>query len=586
MEIHLGQYWRLLRLYLRPLWPRAVALAVLLCAAIALELLSPQLLRGFIDRARAGASARVLIGTAALFMLVALGGGGVTVVETYVAESLGWTATNRLRADLALHLLRLDLSFHHAHTPGELIERLDGDVTALANFFSRFVIYVVGNVVLLAGVVLLLGREDARIGLETAVFAVAILVAMARLYGVARPVWAALDEANARFYGFLGERIGATEDIRSCGATAYTLLRLYEQLRALRPLQIKATFLGQLVWVAALNLSALATAGALALGTLLVDRHAATVGTVYLVFLYTDLLVRPIAQLQAQIQDLQQAGAAVGRINDLFATRSRLPDPEGPGAPISSGPLTVALDAVSFRYDADSVGEPALCDVTLCLEQGAVLGLLGRTGSGKTTLVRLLARLGDPSAGTVRLGGTDLRAARLAEVRRRVGFVTQEVQLFAASVRDNLTFFDPHIPDTALLGAIAELGLDEWYRRLPDGLDTLLGPGGMGMSAGEAQLLAFVRVTLRDPGLVILDEASAHLDPATERLVDHAVGRLLRGRTAVIIAHRLTTVERADRIVTLDAGRVVEDGPRAALARDPASYYSRALRAGLQEVLQ
>jgi len=548
--------------------------------------LSPQILRGFIDRAQAGAGARVLIGTAALFMLVALGGGGVTVVETYVAESLGWTATNRLRADLALHLLRLDLSFHHAHTPGELIERLDGDVTALANFFSRFVVYVVGNVVLLAGVVLLLGREDARIGLETAVFAVAILVAMARLYGVARPVWAALDEANARFYGFLGERIGATEDIRSCGATAYTLLRLYEQLRALRPLQIKATFLGQLVWVAALNLSALATAGALALGTLLVDRHAATVGTVYLVFLYTDLLVRPIAQLQAQIQDLQQAGAAVGRIDDLFATRSRLPDPEGPGAPIPPGSLTVALDAVSFRYDADGVGESALCDVTLRLEQGAVLGLLGRTGSGKTTLARLLSRLGDPSAGTVRLGGTDLRAARLAEVRLRVGFVTQDVQLFAASVRDNLTFFDPHVPDTALLGAIAELGLDEWYRRLPDGLDTLLGPGGMGMSAGEAQLLAFVRVTLRDPGLVILDEASAHLDPATERLVDHAVGRLLRGRTAIIIAHRLTTVERADRVVTLDAGRVVEDGPRAALTRDPASYYSRVLRAGLQEVLQ
>jgi len=586
MKIHLGQYWRLLHLYLRPQWPRAVALAALLCAAIALELLSPQILRGFIDRAQAGAGARVLIGTAALFMLVALGGGGVTVVETYVAESLGWTATNRLRADLALHLLRLDLSFHHAHTPGELIERLDGDVTALANFFSRFVVYVVGNVVLLAGVVLLLGREDARIGLETAVFAVAILVAMARLYGVARPVWAALDEANARFYGFLGERIGATEDIRSCGATAYTLLRLYEQLRALRPLQIKATFLGQLVWVAALNLSALATAGALALGTLLVDRHAATVGTVYLVFLYTDLLVRPIAQLQAQIQDLQQAGAAVGRIDDLFATRSRLPDPEGPGAPIPPGSLTVALDAVSFRYDADGVGESALCDVTLRLEQGAVLGLLGRTGSGKTTLARLLSRLGDPSAGTVRLGGTDLRAARLAEVRLRVGFVTQDVQLFAASVRDNLTFFDPHVPDTALLGAIAELGLDEWYRRLPDGLDTLLGPGGMGMSAGEAQLLAFVRVTLRDPGLVILDEASAHLDPATERLVDHAVGRLLRGRTAIIIAHRLTTVERADRVVTLDAGRVVEDGPRAVLTRDPASYYSRVLRAGLQEVLQ
>ena len=581
MEIHLGRYWRLLRRYLRPQWPRAVLLAALLCAAIGLELLAPQILRGFIDRARAGAGTRVLIGAAALFMLVALGGGLVTVVETYVAESLGWTATNCLRADLALHLLRLDLSFHHAHTPGELIERLDGDVTALANFFSRFVVYVVGNVALLAGVVVLLGREDPLIGLETAVFAVAILIAMTRLYAVARPVWAALDGANARFYGFLGERLGATEDIRSCGATAYTLLRLYEQLRALRPLQLRATFLGQVVWVAALNLSALATAGALALGTLQVDRHAATVGTVYLVFLYTDLLVRPIAQLQAQIQNLQQAGAAVGRVDELFATRSRLLD--GPGAPIPPGPPAVELDAVSFRYGE---GEPALRDITLRLEPGTVLGLLGRTGSGKTTLGRLLPRLGDPSEGTVRLGGTDLRAARLDEVRRRVGFVTQDVRIFAASVRDNLTFFDLHIPDAALLGAIGALGLAEWYGRLPDGLDTPLGPGGVGLSAGEAQLLAFVRVTLRDPGVVILDEATAHLDPATERLVDRAVGRLLEGRTAVIIAHRLATVERAGRIVALDAGRVVEDGPRAVLARDPASYYSRALRAGLQEVLQ
>jgi len=582
MTIHLGHYWRLLRLYLRPQWPRAVVLAALLCAAIALELLSPQLLRGFIDGARAGAGEGILIGTAALFIVVALGGGIVTVVETYVAESLGWTATNCLRSDLALHLLRLDLSFHHAHTPGELIERLDGDVTALANFFSRFVVYVVGNVVLLAGVVALLWREDAGIGLETALFAVAILVAMTRLYALARPVWAALDGANALFYGFLGERLVATEDIRSCGAVAYTLLRLSGCLRALLPLQLKATLLGQLVWVAALNLSALATAGALAIGTLLVDHHAATVGTVYLVFQYTDLLVRPIAQLQAQIQDLQQAGAAIGRIEDLFSTRSRLID--GPGTPIPPGPLAIELDGVSFRYDEDEPA-PVLRDITLRLEPGAILGVLGRTGSGKTTFGRLLLRLGDPSVGTVRLGGTDPRAARLDEVRRRVGLVTQEVQLFAASVRDNLTFFDQDIADEALLAAIAELGLGEWYGRLPDGLNTPLGPGGMGLSGGEAQLLAFVRVLLRDPGLVVLDEASSRLDPATERLVDRAIARVLHGRTGVIIAHRLATVERADTIAVLDAGRVVEFGPRVALARDPDSSYYRLLHAEQQEIL-
>ncbi len=242
------------------------------------------------------------------------------------------------------------------------------------------------------------------------------------------------------------------------------------------------------------------------------------------------------------------------------------------------------MDGVSFRYDGDE-STPVLRDVTLRLEPGAILGVLGRTGSGKTTLGRLLLRLGDPSVGTARLGGTDPRAARLDEVRRRVGLVTQEVQLFAASVRDNLTFFNRVVADEALLAAIAELGLGEWYGRLPDGLDTPLGPGGVGLSGGEAQLLAFVRVLLRDPGLVVLDEASSRLDPATERLVDRAIARMLRGRTGVIIAHRLATVERADTIAVLDAGRVVEFGPRGDLARDPDSSYYRLLHAEHREIL-
>jgi ATP-binding cassette subfamily B protein len=227
----------------------------------------------------------------------------------------------------------------------------------------------------------------------------------------------------------------------------------------------------------------------------------------------------------------------------------------------------------------------ALRDVSFQLAPGAVLGLLGRTGSGKTTVARLLFRLYDPARGAVRLGGVDLRQGRVDDTRRRVGVVTQEVQLFHASVRDNLTFFDGAVSDARLHEVLRELELWPWLASLPQGLDSRLGPNGGGLSAGEAQLLALVRVFLKDPGLIILDEASARLDPATERRIERAIDRLLAGRTAVVIAHRLATVQRADQILLLGGGRVVEQGARAALAADPGSRFASLLRTGMAEAL-
>ena len=174
---------------------------------------------------------------------------------------------------------------------------------------------------------------------------------------------------------------------------------------------------------------------------------------------------------------------------------------------------------------------------------------------------------------------------RLDQLRHKIGLVTQDVQLFQASVRDNLTLFDDSIPDERIVRALVDLGLHHWYQSLPEGLDTILGPGGGGLSAGEAQLLAFTRVFLRDPGLVILDEASSRLDPATEQLIERAVDKLLRDRTGIIIAHRLATVQRADEILILDEGQIIEHGPRALLAGDRDSRFYSLLRTGLEEVL-
>ena len=200
-------------------------------------------------------------------------------------------------------------------------------------------------------------------------------------------------------------------------------------------------------------------------------------------------------------------------------------------------------------------------------------------------MTRLLFRLYDVSGGALYLGKQDLRTVALDDLRGRIGMVTQEVQLFRATVRDNLTFFDRSISDERVVAALEELGLGGWVAGLQDGLETRLEANGRGLSAGEAQLLAFTRVFLKDPGLVIMDEASSRLDPVTEALIERAIDRLLHNRTAIIVAHRLATVQRSDQIMILSDGEIVEHGDRIALVAQPDSRFSQLLRTGMAEVL-
>jgi ATP-binding cassette subfamily B protein len=286
--------------------------------------------------------------------------------------------------------------------------------------------------------------------------------------------------------------------------------------------------------------------------------------------------------LVQQVQNLQEIGANVERVNELFSISTRIKDPVGSGVPPASGPATAEFREVTFGYNPD---EPVIRNVTFSVRPGSVLGLLGRTGSGKSTLARLIFRLYDPQAGVVTLDGTKVQSYRLEHLRSRVAMVTQDVQIFQASVRDNLTFFDDTVPDDQLHEVIDELGLSQWFSRLPDGLDSRIEQGGKGLSAGEAQLLAFTRVFLRDPGLIILDEASSRLDPATETLIERVVDRLLTDRSAIIIAHRLATVARADDILVMEGGESVEFGNRERLARDTDSRFYGLLRTGLEDVL-
>jgi ABC-type multidrug transport system fused ATPase/permease subunit len=569
----------LLAKYLRPQWPRAVLLGLLLFVGIGLQLANPQIARTFIDQAQAGAPFERLVRIAVLFLGVALLTQIALVAETYVADDLGWRTTNVLRADLTTHVLSLDGSFHGEHGPGELIERVDGDVSAIAGFFARFVVHVLGSAVFLVGVLVLLIREDWRVGALLTVFALGALVFMTRGGGSVGARARDARRAAAGLSGYLEERLGGLPDLKSSGADAYAMSRLHERLTA-RYRSVAASAMAASMFNGVIGLFfVVGTGAALALSAVLHGIDAITLGTVFLVFRYTGMLRLPLDRLSRQMNSFQQATGGIVRVRELLSTRSRVVD--GAGTVLPDGPLSIELDDVSFAYEH----EPVLRRVSFRIEPGEVLGLLGRTGSGKTTISRLLFRLHDPVDGTVRIGGGDIRDARLDALRDRIGLVTQDVQLFQSTLRDNVALFDDDARDDRLHEVFAELGLAEWLRTLPDGLDTVIGPRGRGLSAGEAQLVAFARVFLRDPGLVILDEASSRLDPQTERLLERAVTRLLERRTGVVIAHRLTTVQRADRILILENGRIAEMGRRSELAADPGSNLSRLLRTGMSEEL-
>jgi ABC-type multidrug transport system fused ATPase/permease subunit len=387
-------------------------------------------------------------------------------------------------------------------------------------------------------------------------------------------------QASAEQYGAIEERLVGTEDIRGVGAERYVLWTLLgimqRRLRTNRSARLAAT----LSFFSTNFLYVIAYAMGLGLGAFLFLHHQITLGSAYLIVFYIGMLAAPLEKIRRQVQDMQQASAGIGRIDTLLQTEAVLPG--GGSTALPSGPLALRFQNVAFSYED---GESVLSDLSFSLAPGETLGLLGRTGSGKTTLTRLLARLYDPTNGSVCLDGVDLREATEESLRHRVGVVTQDIQFLNASVRDNLTFFHGGIGDDDILAVFRELDLWDWYRTLPQGLDTMLGPGGAGFSAGEAQLLAFARVFLRDPGLVILDEATSRLDPATERYVEHAIDRLLAGRTGVIVAHRLRTVARVDRIVILEGGHVLESGRRTDLLEDPRSRFNQLLRVGLEEVL-
>jgi ATP-binding cassette, subfamily B, bacterial len=570
MKTSLTHYRDLYKTYLAPHKGQVLVLALLVFSNLGLQLLIPQIMRTFIDSVISGAALTFLARLGALFLVTALIQQVLAVFSTYFTQNIGWRATNALREDLARHALNLDMRFHKSHPPGEMISRIDSDITTLNDFFSQFLLKLVGNAILVVAILFILYREDWRIGLVLTAFTLVALFVLTRFRNIAVPHWEAERKAEADFYSFLEERLGGTVDIRANGGRPYTLRRFFAHIQVMYQRSIKAALMVNYMLNTMFLIFALGNAVSLGVGGSLYLNGAITIGTVYIIYQYNRMLERPLEDISRQLSNVQKSLASIKRIYELFENHvevTRLADRQMPSLPSHGEPLALQFEGVSFYYDdapTDSQPESpenVLENISFSLAPGEVLGLLGRTGSGKTTLTRLLFRLYDPQTGRIKISASsqaqdlvDLQAMPLHALRSRIGMVTQNIELFHATVRDNLTFFDAAISDDRILAVIDELGLGRWFGGLKNGLDTVLESGGSGLSAGEAQLLAFTRIFLGDPGLVVLDEASSRLDPATEQLIEKAVDRLTAGRTALIIAHRLKTLGHADKIMILDQG--------------------------------
>ncbi len=574
MSTSTDQRRRALGALLRPNRGRWIGLGALVGLTSALTLAGPVVIRRIVDDADDGTTTAHIVSLALVFLVIAVLTQAASVAVAWFATVAAWRTTNDLRLDMTRHVLTLDHEFHRTHTPGELIQRVDGDVSSVSDFLGQVVPRALGAAFLVVGMNLVLVVVDWRLAIGMTVFLIAALgVVVATRHK-------AVDEAAgemgeyATLYGGIEERLTATEDLRANGATAYALERfVLESGAALRSsVERERAFLS--MWWAVQGSVTAGSVLSLAVSAVLVQRGTISLGTAFLLFQYVLAVSRPLEDVVHQLETVQKANGAMRRVAALMAVEPAVVD-RGTVSP-PPGPLAISVRGVAFDYGDD---QAVLRDVDLEIAPGRSVGVIGRTGSGKTTFSRLVLRLTEATSGEVLLSGVPIADIPMAELRRRVALIPQEVELFSGSIRDNVTLFDPAPTDAEVVDALEAVGLGALAA---SGIDRQLGAAGEGLSAGESQLLALARVWLRRPDLIVLDEATARVDPETEARIDAAVALLMQGRTTLVIAHRLSTLRTVDEIVVFDGGRVLEHDDRATLLADDASRFSQLMELALE----
>ncbi len=570
--------WRALAALLRPDASRWAGLGALVAAGSGLILTGPLIVRRIVDRAAIGTTAGQLTRLAVLFLIVAVATQLINMAVAWMATVTAWHTTNGIRIRLARHVLGLSHGFHRQHTPGELIQRVDGDVTSVSDFMGRVIPRAAGALFTMVGMIGVLIVVDWRLAIGAVVYVVLAVAVVVR--GRHHAVGESSDEMGsyARLYGGIEERLTAAEDLRSNGAGAHAMWRFVEDSADALGSAVRREKAFLRMWWAVDGSVGAGSVVSLVASALMVSRGVITVGDAFLLFQYVLLLSRPLEDVVDQLETVQKANGAMVRVIDLLAVEPDIRD-DGTTSP-PSGPLSIELRDVDFDYGDD---QAVLQSINLRFAPGRSIGIVGRTGSGKTSLSRLVLRLVEATSGTVLLGDVAIQQIPLSELRHRVALIPQEVELLSGTIRDNVTLFDESPSDDDVAAALTNAGLPALAQA---GIHRKLGAGGAGLSAGEAQLLAFARVWLRNPDIVVLDEATARIDPATEAQLEDAVARLMHGRTTLIIAHRLSTLRHVDEIVVLDHGRVVEQGERSDLADDIDSRFRHLLELAHDEEVE
>jgi putative ABC transport system ATP-binding protein len=552
--------------------PATVALALVSTAGrVIVPIAVQQVIDGGItpDGADMAFVGRMVVAAVGAVLVTALATGWMHVRLARVSE----TALSGLRVRAFRHIHDLSMLHHASEQRGALVARVTSDVDEISRFMQWAGIMLItnGGQALLALVVMLV--YSVPLGL-TVVALLPVISWTIRLFQVRLDAaYVVVRERVGRMLAVLAEVVVGAPVIKAYGAEQRTRARLGEAIEGHRSAGLRAGALSSAFSGTGEVLSALVIAAVLVAGTLLTVAGSTTVGTVVAFLFLGQLFVQPVQMLGEAVNEAQTAVAGWRRVLDILDIAPDVADPGPGGEDLPDHPLGVVFEGVGFSYPrTDGPVRFALRAVTVEIMPTTTVAVVGETGSGKTTFAKLATRLMDPTEGQVLIGGVDARHIRFASLRQRVVMVPQEGMLFRGSVADNVRMGRPDASDDDLRRAFDRLGLSDWLGELPRGVATEVGERGGSLSVGERQLVTLVRAAIANPEVLVLDEATSAVDPATEVRIGRALGRLTSGRTVVTIAHRLSTAEAADRVLVFDDGHIVEDGTHAALVELGGTY--------------